>query len=232
MLPSGAAEIESLGVGVGTQGLANLAPAVREVYLAAFSASLATVFMAAAGIALFSFILTLLLPEKPLRQTIVAEEANIGGDMGRAFPMPTGTDSERQLLQGLAVFADRDVRRRYIESVVKRAGVDLSVAAAWLLVKIEENPSLKLDYLSRRHKVEISRLEGGINELIEKNLITQNHKFEVTKEGCDVLNRLVKARRENLEQVIAEWSPEQRAEIAASLHRVARELIPNVKEPV
>lgn len=230
LLPADSSQLESLGIGVNAQALANLAPNVRDAYLEAFTASLATVFLVAAGIAFFAFILTLLLPEKPLRQTIAAAEKAVGHEMGNAFPMPTPTESEPQLLQGLAIFANRDVRRRYIESIVKRAGVDLSVAAAWLLVKIEENPAVKLNYLSQKHKVEIDRLENGISELLEKKLIARNEKFEITKAGCDVLNRLVKARRENLNEVIAEWSPEQRAEIAESLQRVARELIPNVKE--
>ena len=230
LLPSGAAELESLGLGANAQTLSRLAPNIRDAYLQAFTASLTTVFLVAAGIAFFAFILTWLLPEKPLRQTIAADQKAVGGEMGRAFPMPTAADSEPHLLRGLAVFADRDVRRRYIESVVSRAKVDLSAAAAWLLVKIEDNPAVKLDYLSRRHQVEISRLETGISELTEKKLIVQNQNYEVTKEGCDVLNRLVTARRENLNEIIADWSPEQRAEIAQSLQRVARELVPNVKE--
>ncbi|MGI8469834.1 MAG: DHA2 family efflux MFS transporter permease subunit [Pyrinomonadaceae bacterium] len=235
LLPaSAAAQLESLGVGVGTQGLAQLAPAVRDVYLQAFTASLATVFLAATGIALFSFILTLLLPEKPLRQTIAAAGKNVGDEMERAFPMPTATDSETHLLRGLAAFADRDVRRQYIESIVRRANLNLSAAAAWLLVKIEKESPVKLANLSRKHKVEVSRLENGIGELLGQNLITENggdgkRGFEITEEGCAVLNRLVAARRENLAEVIDEWSPEQRAEIAESLRSLARELAPSVK---
>ena len=73
----------------------------------------------------------MLLPERPLRETIAAAtEADIGGEIAQTFAMPTGTDSREQLLRGLAVLADRDVRRRYIASIVTRAGLHLSPAAA------------------------------------------------------------------------------------------------------
>ena len=99
-------------------------------------ASLSTVFLVAAVIAFFGLLVALLLPERPLRETIAAAaESDIGGEIAQTFAMPTDTDSRKQLLRGLAVLADRDVRRRYIASIVARAGVDLSPTAAWLLVE-------------------------------------------------------------------------------------------------
>ena len=196
-----------------------------------FTGSLTTVFLAAAAIALFAFILSLMLPETPLRRTIAAAEENIGNDVGQAFLMPVDSESEPHLLRGLAVFADREVRRRYIESVIERAGVDLSAAAAWLLVKIEKEPSVELEHLSRKHKVDIGKLESGLNELIEKNLIEKaaGADYNVTDEGCSMLNLLVKARRESLTETINEWSPEQRAEIAEVMRRIANELVPDAR---
>ncbi|HEX8368269.1 MAG TPA: MFS transporter [Pyrinomonadaceae bacterium] len=230
-----ASEAQSLGVGVSTESLMNMSPAAREAYLQAFTGSLATVFLVAAGITLVGFLLSWLLPEKPLRQTLAVAEKDIGGEMGQAFAMPTETDSEPHLLRGLAVFADRDVRRRYIESIVKRAEVNLTAAAAWLLVKIEREPEIDLNALSRKHTVEMSRLESGIDELLRENLIAEEaagkngrRKFEISDEGCAMLNRLVIARRESLAEVYQDWSPEKRAEIAEALQRLARTLLPDV----
>ena len=229
-MPAGA-DVASLAQGFGAQGLSQLSPAIRDIYLQAFTGSLTTVFLAAAAIALFAFILSLMLPETPLRRTIAAAEENIGNDVGQAFLMPVDSESEPHLLRGLAVFADREVRRRYIESVIERAGVDLSAAAAWLLVKIEKEPSVELEHLSRKHKVDIGKLESGLNELIEKNLIEKaaGADYNVTDEGCSMLNLLVKARRESLTETINEWSPEQRAEIAEVMRRIANELVPDAR---
>jgi drug resistance transporter, EmrB/QacA subfamily len=228
-LPAGA-DVNGLSQGFGAEGLTQLPPAIRDIYLHAFTSSLTAVFFVAAIIALFAFILTLFLKETPLRRTIAAAEENIGNDVGQAFVMPVGTESEPHLLRGLSAFADRDVRRRYIESIIKLAGVDLSVAAAWLLVKIERNPRMDLTVLSRRHKADIEKLESGVNELFNKNLVGKDgSEYEVTPDGCDVLNHLARARRKNLTDIIGEWSPEQRAEIAAALQRLSHELVPDVR---
>ena len=240
LLPAGLSDSQSLGVGISAERLTRLAPEVRVAYLQAFSSSLETVFFAAAAITFIGFLLTWLLPEKPLRQTLAAAEKDIGGEMGQAFALPTGTDSAPHLLRGLALFADRDVRRRYIESIVSRAGVDLSPAAAWLLVKIESEPQIDLTALSRKHAVEMSILQGGIDELSGQNLIVENRtdkngklEFEITDEGCTMLNRLVVARRASLREVYQDWSPEKRTEIAESLQRLANQLVQEVspKQP-
>lgn len=234
LMPAGS-DTQSLSVGVSAESLVNMSPAARESYLQAFTGSLSTVFFVAAAITFVGFLLSWLLPEKPLRQTIAVAEKDIGGEMGQAFAMPTETDSAPHLLRGLAVFADRDVRRRYIESIVKRAGVDLTAAAAWLLVKIEREPEIDLNALSRKHTVEISRLESGINELLGQTLITENaagknkkRRFGITEEGCATLNLLVTARRESLAEAYQDWSPEKRAEVAEALQRLAHTLLPEV----
>lgn len=224
----------ALSQGFGAQGLGQLSATVRDIYLHAFTDSLATVFLVAAVAALFSFILTLLVPERPLRRTIAAAEEVIGNEMGQAFVMPVEAESEPHLLRALAVFADRDVRRRYIQSIIDRAGVDLSVVSAWLLVKIENDPQLDLNLLSRKRKVEIEKLEAGIDELLNKDLIMLSAAkvmagYTLTDEGCSILNQLAKARRSNLAEFIDDWSPEQRAEIADALQRLARELVPDVQ---
>jgi EmrB/QacA subfamily drug resistance transporter len=232
-LPAGA-DAGALSQGFGAQGLSQLSTAVRDIYLQAFTDSLTTVFLVAAVTALFSFILTLLLPERPLRRTIAAAEEVVGNEMGQAFVMPVEAESEPHLLRALAVFADRDVRRRYIKSIIKRAGVDLSVVAAWLLVKIENDPRLDLNYLSRKRKVAIEKLEAGIDELLNKGLVKSATTdvlagYSLTTEGCSIFNQLAKARRKNLAEFIDDWSPEQRAEIADALQRLARELVPDVR---
>jgi EmrB/QacA subfamily drug resistance transporter len=228
-LPAGA-DVGALSQGFGAQGLTHLSPAIRDIYLQAFTDSLTTVFLIATVVALFAFILTLLLKETPLRRTIAAAEENIGNDVGQAFVMPVEAESEPHLLRGLSVFADRDVRRRYIESIINRAGLDLSVAAAWLLVKIERDPRVDLTILSRKHKADVEKLESGVNELLNKNLLSKDGAgYEVTADGCDVLNGLADARRRNLAEIIDEWSPEQRAEIADAMHRLARELVPDAR---
>jgi DNA-binding MarR family transcriptional regulator len=218
---------------ISPQGLAGLSPSVRGAYIEAFVASLSTMFLIAAGIAFFGLLVALLLPERPLRETIAAAaETDIGGDIAQTFAMPTDTGSREQLLRGLAVLADRDVRRRYIASIVTRAGVDLSPTAAWLLVQIERERGVEVNELGRRGKCDAKNLKAATAALLQKSLITPNSVAEVyrlTGAGCEIYNRLVTARREHLAELWPEWSPRKREEVAEILRRLARELIPEAK---
>jgi DNA-binding MarR family transcriptional regulator len=129
--------------------------------------------------------------------------------------------------------ADRNVRRRYIESIITRSGVELSVVAAWLLIKIEQNLSIDLSVLARQKKIDIDALRAGFDELVSKGLVLDkaeaSQTFEVSDKGCDILNRLADARRNSLAEIVSEWSPDQRAEIADNLQRLAQALVPGIQ---
>lgn len=215
---------------ISPQALAGFSSSVRGAYIEAFVASLSTVFLVAAVIAFFGLLVALLLPERPLRETIAAAaESDIGGEIAQTFAMPTDTDSREKLLRGLAVLADRDVRRRYIASIVTRADVDLSPAAAWLLVQIERERGVDVNELGRRGKVNAKNLQAATEELLHKSLIAAEsvaNVYRLTGAGCEIYNRLVAARREHLAELWPEWSPKKREEVAEILRRLARELIP------
>src|SRR5690606_13464695 len=104
------------------QSLALLPPDVRELYVRAFTDALGTVFLTAAAIALVGFLLTLFVPEHPLRETVAAAAGDVGSEAEKVFPMPTDDSSVARLERALSLIASRDVQRRYIESVVRRAG--------------------------------------------------------------------------------------------------------------
>ena len=195
--------------------------------------SLNTVFMVAAGVAFVGLLLSFLLPERRLRETIAAAtEEDIGGDIGQAFAMPQDTDSRVQLLRGLSVLADRDVRRRYVTAIVERAGVDLSPVAAWLLVQIEREPDESVHELGRKGKVAPDKIQTAKTELLDKSLISQSATADVYRlnnNGCEIYNRLAAARRDHLAELWPEWSPKKREEVATILRHLARELIPETK---
>jgi EmrB/QacA subfamily drug resistance transporter len=233
LLPPGA-KGASLGAGVNQQLLSQLPAAVRAAYAQAFTASLNTVFLVATSIALLGFLLTWLLPERPLRETIAAAtEGDIGGDVGQAFAMPTGTDPLVHIQRGLSILADRDELRRYVERIVVLARVDLSPAAAWLLGRVEKDSELDPGDLARAHRVEPDRINAALAELLDRRLIVETNsedrkgrKRVLTEEGCRVFNQLAAARREHLAELWPEWSPEKREEVANLIRRLVRELVP------
>jgi DNA-binding MarR family transcriptional regulator len=115
---------------------------------------------------------------------------------------------------------------------VTRAGVDLSPAAAWLLVQIEREPDTNIQELGRKGKADPNKLESAKAELVDKSLIASasaSDVYRLNEAGCEIYNRLVAARREHLAELWPEWSPKKREDVAAILRNLARELIPETK---
>ncbi|HET9986704.1 MAG TPA: MFS transporter [Longimicrobiales bacterium] len=219
------------GAGLDPRVLASLPPALRALYAQAFTAALSDVFLVATGVAVVGFVLTWFVPELPLRATVAAAAGEVGVEAGETFPMPVSDDSVPVLLQGLAAIADRDVQREYIQTIVARAGVDLSPAAAWLLVRLEHEPGLDPHALGRSKGVPPERIDAALDQLHRQGLVVDRRtdgrlRREPTGAGCDVLARLVDSRRAHLADAIGEWAPERRAEVAGVLRRLARALVP------
>jgi EmrB/QacA subfamily drug resistance transporter len=217
--------------GLRPEAIASLPPAAHAAYTIAFTHAVGAVFLVATAVAATGFLLSWLLPERPLRATVAATAGDIGSEMGEAFPMPSDDDPLRQLAAGLAALADRDVRRQHIERIVSRAGVQLSPAAAWLLLQLEREPALDPATLGRAHGIEPARMEEALAELRDRGLIGEVDDPDgraprgLTSEGWEVFGKLVAARRERLAELFAEWPPERHEELARMLQRLARELV-------
>lgn len=228
-LPAGVAT----SAGITPQSLSRLPAAVQTAYAHSFTLSLGTVFLVATVIGVIGFALTCVLPEHTLRATIAARtEEDLGADVGEAFAMPVDSESMPPFLRGLAALADRDVQRRYIDAITARAGVDLTAAAAWLLMRLELDPHLDVAALGRKHHVAHGTMEAALAQLAERGLIRGGtgesvEPRELTADGCDTLERMVRARRERLAELQYEWPVERREDMHALLNGLARELIPD-----
>jgi len=230
------------GMQLRSAALQRLAPAARTMFLALFTQALGSIFLVAAAFAVAAFLLTWLLPERPLRQTLAASAAGVAE--GCATPPP-----ESPLLQierGLALLGSRDTQRALLERTAARAGVDLSPAACWLLGKLDDDPRADVETLASRYGVDRGRLAAGVDALREQGLIdgrgaggggtqtstvmsgatstTTAHEWPLTPEGCSVLARLRAARQQELAAALAGWSPERHRELGALITEVAARL--------
>jgi EmrB/QacA subfamily drug resistance transporter len=215
--------------------MSQLSPALRGIYVRAFTESLSTVFVVATAIALFGFLLTWLTPERPLRATVAAVSGSEGvGEVGAAFAMPTDGASEAYVLRGLAALADRDVQGEHARRILERAGVDLQPVAAWLLVRIDEHPGVPVSALGRARAAP-KQVDDALGMLRGRGLITERSAggtgrgWELTRAGCETLGKLIAARRTHLSELFAEWDPAKREELAAVMRRIAEELVPTVQ---
>lgn len=231
----GSARVSGAGV-LNPETMGQLSPTLRAIYVEAFSVSLGTVFVVATAIALVGFLLTWIIPERPLRQTVAAASGSHGvGEVGEAFAMPADARSETYVLRGLAALADRDLQRRHIERIVQRAGVDLTPIAASLLVRLDTDPAANPEALGRERGASPDEVRGAMADLQDRGLIVEDRgngtaaRWCLTRAGCAILTKLVAARRAHLAELFADWGPSRREEMAALLHRLANELVPDVQ---
>jgi EmrB/QacA subfamily drug resistance transporter len=221
------------GGGVDASALAALPEAVRTAYVGAFTGAIGMVFLVAALIAATGFGLALLLPEKPLRGAVAAAAADVGTEMGEAFAMPAEPESRAVLMRGFGALVDRDVQRGHIEAVVARSGVDLSPAAALLLVRLERDAAADAAAVGRRYGVGEAEGRAALDDLLRRDLVEPlaspdgSTRHRLTATGCDVWRRLSAARRERLAEMFAEWGPDERKELAGVLQRIAHALVPD-----
>jgi EmrB/QacA subfamily drug resistance transporter len=234
LLP-GSARVSGHG-GFNPETMSQLSPALRTMYISAFTTALDRVFLVATGIALLGFLLTWLLPERPLRQTVAAASSSNGvGEVGEAFAMPIDSTSETYVLRGLAAVADQDLQRRHIQLIIARAGVDLEPIAASLLVRLDENPSADPEVLGRDRGASPDEVRRAMTDLQARGLIVTERPegaaavWRLTQRGCEVLTKLVTARRAHLAELFADWEPSRREELASVLRRLADELVPDVR---
>jgi DNA-binding MarR family transcriptional regulator len=217
------------------QALLQLPPTARAAYAEAFTASLDTVFLVATIICGIGFVLTWLLPERPLRATVAAAAAETGNEAGEAFARPADEDAVvAQIYAALSSLADRDVQRQHVARIVERAGETLSPLAAWLLIQIERHPDYDPYQLARNRAIPSERVTAALDELRGRHLITDigagvTAREKLTPSGCEMHDRLVSARRAHLSELAAEWDPATGENVSDYLRNAVRDLIPDAR---
>jgi EmrB/QacA subfamily drug resistance transporter len=203
-----------------------LPSAVRDSYAHALTAALSPVFFVAAVISSVAFLLALLIPDVPLRPTSAAE------GLGETFATPSHTDSEQELERVLSVVARRDERWRAYEEWVNRAGVDLDPTEAWLLARTGEHAPASVQTLAEATGVHAEAIRGTMERLEQRGRVAgRQGNYELTAEGRRDFEALVAVRRETLEELVRDWSPEDHAQLAPVLDRLARSLASEMPTP-
>jgi EmrB/QacA subfamily drug resistance transporter len=218
------------GARLNLESLGQLPPALRAPYAAAITGASDRVFIVAAAICAVGFLITWLMPERPLRATVASAAANPGEEAGEAFAKPMDVEAvAAQMYAALARLADRDVQREHIRQIVERAGATISPLAAWLLVRIEREPDCDPVALGHKQRIAADRVHAAVGELRRGALIEgEPPNLVLTDAGCAVLTRLITARREHLEELATEWDPRRNPEIVDYLRRTSREIVPDV----
>jgi EmrB/QacA subfamily drug resistance transporter len=194
---------------------------LHSVYVSSFTHSLNRVFLVAACIAGVAFLISWLMEQRDLRESVTASTG-----IGETFAAPKPTDSLGEAWRALTVIMGREQRKRLVEHLAVRAGVDLSAGACWLLVRVGEDPNI--DIVAQCRRFEIPEHVGitAMSELLDKRMVVRHEdgSYTLTPAGEDARDRLVAERRATMERIAAGWAPAQNAELTGLITRLAHEI--------
>jgi len=202
-----------------------LPAAVRGDVIHAYTLSLQTVFLAAVPVALVAFVLSWFLREVPLRQAVgaAANPADVADGLGATSAQRSSADElERALVQ----LSSTDLRRRGYERMAEMSGLGLPAGSCWVLTHLAKRDPVPGQELAREAGVTMERGRPYVDLLVQRGMVTrENGVLHITDAGRAAADRLFAARHQLLENLVADWSPEQHAEVAELLSRLSRALL-------
>ena len=212
--------------------LAKLPAPVHSGFIHAYAASLHTVFLVAVPISAAAFALSWLLQEVPLRRTSTAPNP---ADSLAPTSMPSQCTSLDEIGRALSVLASGEGRERIYQRLAARAGLDLDPPGVWMLLRVHDHPDEDLDARARLLNRPACLIRQYLDTLAERGLATPlngasgpgappDGTVHLTSQGEAAVESLVTARRTALAEFIKDWDPEQHAELAQLLTRLARSL--------
>jgi EmrB/QacA subfamily drug resistance transporter len=216
LMPPGA----QLPAASGPDAIVALPPALKADYLAAFTAALHPVFLAATAIAVVAFALTWLLEELPLRGPARAET------VGESFAMPHDATSLEELETIVTRLQARETRWEFYNRVARSLDLALAPDQIWLLVHVCRSVPVSLSELAARFSVTPARLDTIAAQLVAGRMVArEGDELSATPHGRALFDRMVEAHRMVLQRLAARWSPEQHEDAKTMLDGLARSLI-------
>jgi EmrB/QacA subfamily drug resistance transporter len=193
---------------------------LRDAIRHAFSLALHGVFLWAIPVAVVAFALSWFLREVPLRTT---SSVGIGEGLGATPPARTSVEEvERSLVR----LGGEDIRRRGYERLTALAGLDLPAGSSWILTRLANQGPVRSDDLARQANVTIDYGRPFVDRLVDEGMVVRaDGSLVLTDAGREAAERLFTARREGLRELLADWSPEEYAELGELLTKLSRALL-------
>lgn len=186
----------------------------------AYSLALHPVFLYAIPLALVAFVLSWFLREVPLRTT---SSVGIGEGLGAAA---TARSSVDEVERSLARLGGADLRRRGYERLTALAGLDLPAGSSWILTRLAKQGPVAGEKLARQANVTVDYGRPYVDRLVSEGMVARsNGTLVLTDSGHEAADRLFAARREGLRELLADFSPEEYAELGELLTKMSRALL-------
>jgi DNA-binding MarR family transcriptional regulator len=112
------------------------------------------------------------------------------------------------------------------EDLAARAGLALSPADCWLLLRLHEHAPTSATTLADRLQLPASVLDPHLQRLTERgDLAAADGRLELTDGGRAAAERLVESRTEQLASLLGDVPADERAELMDTLHQLAASLL-------
>jgi EmrB/QacA subfamily drug resistance transporter len=201
--------------------LRTLPATIRPAVLAAYAHSVDRIFLYAAPVAAVAFVLSWFLQEVPLRKT--AGASDLGEGFGAA---PAERSSIAEIERALLRLADSDMRKRGYEQICQLAGLDLPGGSCWVLARLARFGDAAGADLAVQAGVSVEYGRPYVDRLVNRRLVVRDDgMIRLTPAGSATADRMFAAERAGLERLLADWSPEQHADLARMLDRLSRALL-------
>ena len=172
---------------------------------------------------LVAFLLSWLIEERPLRQTVETT------GVGEAFASPSSGDSLRELTRELARLVGRERTQAFIERTVEASGVDLPPGPAWLLVQGHQGVDLgDPDAIADDRPIDAAWVREQVAMLDERGLVDGHAAHRPRPRRRRAPDR---PRRESLQPLVADWSPDEDPRLNDAIDRIAEELAREAPAP-
>lgn len=147
----------------------------------------------------------------------------------------TGVDDDAvgRIDDALNTLVRRTTGPRAQEQLSARAGLSLERAAYPLLRRIGEAATVRTSDVASALSVDVSTVSRQVKQLELEGLVAREPDpsdgrasvLALTSAGLQALDRLRRARREVLAEVMARWPPEDRAALADLICRLADDIV-------
>ncbi|MFC1400215.1 MULTISPECIES: MFS transporter [Streptacidiphilus] len=188
-----------------------------EPFLHIYAISLQTVYLVAAAIAVIAFLLALFLREVPLRTSTRTSQ------QGEAAGPPTFRTSAEEIEGMVTRLSSREnIWERYGRAI-ERSGIDISVPAAYGLLRLHHAGPVTLEEICRRNKFKPDEIRPKLAAMEQSGRIRTDPDgtIRLTPHGEEIVTKLSEARLALLNEKLDGWSPEQHADLVAMLKELA-----------
>ena len=203
-------------------------PALRELYVTALTDALQPVFLTAAAVAVFAFVLTWFLREVPLRTSSRAPDIGEGLRSRRTTTTACARSSVRCRCWPAARSAGGST------SGSRRAReLDLAPPELWLLSRLGERVPLTRAELAEQLRLDEAELDRPLQRLCRDGYAESEDggAIVLTASGEESYERILEARRSGLRDLLDGLEPADHPELQQLVERLGRDLVREMPAP-